>query len=54
VLPVQGRRNAFIMMVDRWNRHDLRDSRYVWLPIELHDGMVSVRWHEQWDLRVFD
>ena len=30
-----GWRRDFILMCDRWKPNNLRDSRYVWLPIEL-------------------
>ena len=35
VLPVAGKPGAFIFMADRWNRDDLGDSRYVWLPMRV-------------------
>ncbi|GCE10523.1 glycoside hydrolase family 43 protein [Tengunoibacter tsumagoiensis] len=53
VLPVTGRPNAYIFMADRWNRHDLRDSRYVWLPLTFVDGAPQITWHDSWDLSVF-
>nr|GMD08708.1 putative galactan 1,3-beta-galactosidase [Ipomoea batatas] len=48
----------FIFMADRWKPDDLRDSRYVWLPlrvegVEDEDVMrprVSVFWHNRWRL----
>ena len=54
VLPVQGRDGAFIFTADRWNARALGDSRYVWLPLELEGGRLSIRWHDAWDLGVFD
>jgi hypothetical protein len=53
VLPVAGKRGAFIFMADRWNKHDLRDSRYVWLPLAVKEGEVAVKWHDSWALDVF-
>nr|GLL28499.1 uncharacterized protein LOC109164557 [Ipomoea trifida] len=48
----------FIFMADRWKPDDLRDSRYVWLPLrveEVEDDVmmrprVSVFWHKRWRL----
>lgn len=54
ILPVQGKENAFIYMGDRWMPHNPIDGRYIWLPLEFEDGRVVLRWHEQWDLSVFD
>ena len=31
----------FIYMGDRWFRENLRDSRYIWLPIALDRGLVE-------------
>jgi len=54
VLPVQGKPNAFIFMADRWNPKNAIDGRYVWLPIEFHHGVPMMRWHDEWNLTVFD
>lgn len=54
VLPVQGRRDAFIVMADRWNSQNAIDGRYVWLPIEFQHGVPMFRWHDKWDLSIFD
>lgn len=54
VFPVQGQKDAFIFMADRWNKDDLKDSRYIWLPIEFDDkDSVSIKWHDEWDLDIF-
>lgn len=54
ILPVVGRRAAFIFVADRWNSNDLTDSRYVWLPIIIRDGKLEIRWRDHWDLSVFN
>jgi len=51
VFPVAGQTNQFIAMFDRWNKWNLQDSRYVWLPLEFQtDGKPLVRWRDQWSL----
>ena len=51
VLPVQGQKNGFIFMADRWKQWDLPDSRYVWLPVEFsEDGRPVLRWYDHWTL----
>ncbi|XP_037419876.1 uncharacterized protein LOC125552630 isoform X1 [Triticum urartu] len=65
VLPLPGLRGSFIFMADRWNPSELRDSRYVWLPLtvggvpdEAADysfmfplwSRVSIYWHRRWRL----
>ncbi|KAL2458905.1 Arabinanase/levansucrase/invertase [Forsythia ovata] len=62
VLPMPGGiPGSFIFMADRWNPSNLRDSRYVWLPLtvrateEWYNGFplksrVSIFWHAKWRL----
>lgn len=50
ILPVEGRRDTFIYMGDRWNPANAIDGRYVWLPIELTDGGFALSWHDAWAL----
>ncbi len=47
ILPFAGR---FIFMADRWNRLDLENSTYVWLPLEIKNEKISILWHERWTL----
>jgi hypothetical protein len=50
VLPVPGKPDRFIFMADRWNKTDLEDSRYVWLPLEFENDSVIVEWKDSWKL----
>ncbi|CAM0882898.1 unnamed protein product [Alopecurus aequalis] len=65
VLPLPGLPGTFIFMADRWNPSDLRDSRYVWLPLSIGGladealdysfgfpswSRVSIYWHRKWRL----
>lgn len=50
VLPVQGVEDTFIMMFDKWNKVDLIDSRYIWLPIRFEGDELTVPWQDQWSL----
>ena len=44
----------YIYMGDRWFSNNLRDSRYVWLPIEFDiDGFIYIRKYSNWDLNIF-
>jgi hypothetical protein len=54
VLPVQGKKDAFIFMADRWNKTNLEDSRYVWLPLRIWDMHVEVEWKDEWSLNELD
>lgn len=54
VLPVQGRRGAFIAMFDRWKQWDLEKSTYVWLPIRFEGEKPVIEWRSEWTMGAFD
>jgi hypothetical protein len=54
MLPVAGRRSAFIFMADVWRPNNPIDGRYVWLPIHWHNGLPVFKWGSEWDLSVFE
>ena len=39
-----------IYIGDRWNPDNLEDSRYLWLPLQLRGGQLTMTWHDEWDL----
>lgn len=45
VLPHKG---GFIFMADRWNKDNLPDSRYVWLPISFAGEKPVLHWKDAW------
>ncbi|URD76247.1 Glycosyl hydrolase family protein 43 [Musa troglodytarum] len=65
VAPLPGLPGSFIFMADRWNPSELKDSRYLWLPLTVggladepleynfgfpHWSRVSIYWHKRWRL----
>lgn len=54
ILPVQGKKDAFIFMADRWTPQNPIDGKYIWLPIKLSDNKLTLEWQEKWDLAVFN
>lgn len=54
IIPVVGKKNAFIYMGDRWTPENAIDGRYVWLPVQFEDNKPILRWYDEWDLSVFD
>lgn len=44
ILPLPGQKDRFLFMADRWNKTDLPDSRYIWLPLELSAGKPVIKW----------
>ena len=55
VLPVPDKDGAFIFLADRWDKNNLKDSRYVWLPVVMDaETQPTIRWHDEWDFSVFN
>ncbi len=53
VLPVAGRKDAFVFMADSWRPDNPIDGRYVWLPVRFENGLPVLRWEKEWSLDVF-
>lgn len=48
ILPIEGRKDAYVFMADRWKPGDLKDSRYIWLPVRFEDGVPFMEWTSSW------
>jgi hypothetical protein len=49
VLPLANEPNHFIFIADRWNKSNLEDSRYLWLPLYMKKGRPVIKWTEKYD-----
>ncbi len=47
VLPVPDKKGLFIFMADRWNKINLEDSKYVWLPLKMINKKPIIRMPEK-------
>jgi len=54
ILPVKGKDGAFIFMADRWNKTNLEDSRYIWLPLKFNGDKPVIEWVDSWNLNYFN
>ena len=54
ILPIQGKKDAFIYMGDRWTPQNPIDGRYIWLPIQFENDNPVIQWHDEWDLSFFN
>ena len=43
--------DSFLFMADRWNKDDLENSRYVWLPVVTSSTTPLLQWRQVWDIR---
>ena len=53
ILPVAGKKDAYIYLGDRWTPKNAIDGRYIWLPIEFEDNRFVIHWCDEWDLSCF-
>ncbi|WPU93723.1 glycoside hydrolase family 43 protein [Mucilaginibacter sabulilitoris] len=53
VLPVEGKKDAFIFIADKWVPKNAIDGRYLWLPIEFNGDDISINWRDSWSLNDF-
>jgi len=51
VLPIQGNKDAFIYLGDRWTPENAIDGRYIWLPVEFEGESPVIRWLNEWNLK---
>ena len=54
IFKVEGKDKAFVYVGDNWNSTDVGNSLQVWLPISVRSGYPTVRWHDSWDVSIFD
>ncbi len=54
ILPVEGKKDAFVFMADRWTPDNAIDGRYIWLPIQFKEnGIPFLEWMDEWSLDFF-
>ena len=53
ILPVQGQKDQFLFMADRWKPENPIDGRYIWLPIKIGENSISIEWKDEWTLEDF-
>ena len=53
VQPVYGKENSYVAMFDRWNKTDLENSRYIWLPLTFDNGKITIPWRDRWNMDEF-
>jgi hypothetical protein len=51
VLPIAGSdTSSYIFCADRWKDPDLKNSKYIWLPLHLNNGNAVLSWKELWQI----
>lgn len=50
ILPVEGKKDQFIYLGDRWTPDNAIDGRYIWLPIQFKGDRFFIEWTDSWNL----
>jgi len=50
ILKVEGKKDFYIFMADRWTPKTPIDARYIWLPILFENGLPVLKWHDKWNI----
>jgi len=53
ILPVFGRKDAYIAMFDVNKPENPYDSRHIWLPVTIKDDRFLISWRDSWDTSLF-
>ena len=53
VQPLIGKKEGFIFMADKWDPRDLKNSRYIWLPVQFRGDIPFIEWKDEWRLDFF-
>jgi hypothetical protein len=54
ILPVQGKKDAYIALFDMWVPKNPIKGGYIWLPVTFKDNQPVIQWVDKWNLSVFD
>lgn len=50
VLPMPGKKHAYIYLGDRWTPEKAAEGKYIWLPIVFESGNPVLYWKDTWSL----
>lgn len=53
IFKVEGKKDAYILMADRWRPRKPSDGRYIWVPIIFENKLPVLNWYDNWDLGIF-
>jgi hypothetical protein len=53
ILKIEGKKDAFIFMADRWKPNIQIDARYIWLPVLFENEKPVLKWFDNWSLNDF-
>lgn len=48
IIPVKGKKNKFIAMLDLWKPKSAYEGRYAWLPMTIKNKKINIEWKSYW------
>lgn len=54
ILPVAGKKDAFLFMADHWAPKNPIEGGYIWLPLTFEGDQPRLRWADRWTLDAFE
>lgn len=54
IQKVEGKKDMYIFMADRWTPENPIDGRYIWLPVFFEDGKPVLKWKSSWNFNDFN
>ncbi|MGC4033467.1 MAG: glycoside hydrolase family 43 protein [Tepidisphaeraceae bacterium] len=54
IIPVQGKKDAYISVFDEWHPRNAIEGKYYFLPLYFESGKMIIPWKDKWDLSFFD
>jgi Glycosyl hydrolases family 43 len=54
IIPVEGKKDAFIAMFDLWKPQRPIEGLYIWLPMEIRNGQPIIKWRDRWSMSHFE
>jgi len=53
IIPVMGRKDAYIAVFDINKPENPYDSRHIWLPVTIEDDKFLIIWRDSWGMSIF-
>jgi len=53
IFKIEGKKDAYILMADRWRPRKPSDGRYIWVPIIFENNLPVLKWYDNWNLEIF-
>lgn len=54
IIPVKGKKDAYIAMFDTWMPEKPIKGGYIWLPIVFKNNQPTIQWLDSWNLSIFN